>query len=392
MVEYPFATEEQAEFAEQARLILEKELAPRLEELEHENNGLGGFPLDVLKTLADAGYCGMTIPEKWGGLGFNHVTKSLILEEMSKVDAGFAFNFNACTMMTFEHIERSHIPDADKQAWADRLIAGESLGAFCLTEPSAGSDAAAIRATATYDEAAKEWVINGRKCFITNAPYADHFIVIAWTDKSKSAGKGMTAFLVEKDRGVQIGKMENKMGLKLSATADVIFDDVRVPEDHVIGEVGRGFGEAMSTLDEARICGMAYCLGIAQRAVEESVRYAQTRVAFGKPIIQHEGLGFLLANMEIRTQAARAILYQGAQMLDAGKPIGTISSASKVFVSESTMQTAVDAVQVFGGYGYMKDYPVEKLMRDAKIFCIFDGTTQIQQMIIARALDKKYRQ
>lgn len=390
MVKYPFATAEQIDFAEEAKKILEKELAPRIEELEHANDGKGAFPLDVLKILADAGYCGMTIPEKWGGLGFDHVTKCLILEEMSKVDAGFTFNFNACTLMTWELIERSHLSDKEKQAWADRLIAGESLGAFCLTEPSAGSDAAAIRATAVHDDAAGEWVINGAKCFITNAPYADHFIVFAWTDKSKSAGKGMTAFFVEKERGVKIGNVENKMGIKLSATSDVIFDDVRVPDDHVIGEVGRGFAEAMRSLDEARICGMSYCLGISSRAIEESVKYAKTRVAFGKPIIEHEGLGFLLANMEIRDQAAHAILYQGARMLDEGKPIGTLSSASKVFVSESTMQTAMDAVQVLGGYGYMKDYPVEKLMRDAKIFCIFDGTTQIQQMVIARLLNKKY--
>ena len=387
MLEYPFATEEQKELANMARSILEKELAPRLHELEQANDGKGEFPLDVFKTMAEAGYTGMLVPEKYGGLGFDNVTKCLIYEEMAKVDAGFTFNFNGA-IANFKYIEMSHISEEEKQAWADRYIAGEARGACCITEPDAGSDAAGMKTTAVKD--GNEWVLNGRKCFVTDGPVADHFVIFAWTDKSQSTGKGITAFFVEKERGVQVGAVENKMGIKLSCTSDIILDNVRVPEDHVIGEVGRGFKYAMQDLDMARICGMVYCLGISQTAIDEATKYAKVRKQFGKRIIDHEGLAFLLADMEIRTDAARALLYQSARCLDEGKPIGSLSSATKVFVSESCVQTAIDGIQALGGYGYMKDYPMEKLLRDAKIFTIFDGTNQIQRMIVGRYLDKKY--
>lgn len=388
MVEYRFATEEQIGLAMDARRIMEKELKPRIEDLEHGNDGKGEFPVDVMKTMAQAGYFAMDIPEKWGGLGLDTVTQCIIQEEMSKVDAGFTFNLNGAGM-NWEYIENSHIPEADKQAWADKMLAGEATGAFCFTEPQAGSDAAAIRTTAVQD--GDEWVINGNKCFVTNGPLADYFIVAAWTDKSVSAGKGVTLFFVEKERGVQVGSMENKMGIKLSVTSDIIFDNVRVPSDHIVGEIGGGFKEFMRHMDLVRVKGMIYALGIAQAAIDYAAEYATTRNAFGKPIIKHQGLAFLLADMQIRTEASRAILYEGARLYDEGRPLDSmLASASKVFVSENAVQTALDAVQVLGGYGFMKDYPVEKLVRDSKIFTIFDGTTQIQKEVIGRALAKKY--
>ena len=390
MVEYPFATEEQIELADTARKILEKELKPRLEELEHANGGKGEFPLDVLKTMAEAGYVGMDIPEEWGGLGLDPITRIIIQEEMSKVDAGFTFNLNACSM-NWPYIVDSGIPHEEKQAWIDKILCGEATGAFCFTEPGAGSDAAGIKTSAVFDESTREWVITGTKCFVTNGPVADFFIVAAWTDKTKKASKGTSLFFVEKSRGPKIGTIENKMGLKLSVTSEVIFDEVRVPEDHMVGEPGTAFVTFLKSMDHHRILGMIYAVGIAQAAIDYAAAYANTRQQFGKPIIENQGLQFLLADMQIRTDASRALLYQGAKMLMEGKPIGTISNSTKTFVTESAMQTTIDAVQVFGGYGYMKDYPVEKLMRDVKIFSIFDGTNQIQRMIIGRTLKKKYQ-
>lgn len=390
MVEYRFATEEQKELALEAKKILEKELKPRLAELEAANDGRGEFPLDVVKTMAAAGYYAMDIPEEYGGLGFDNVTMCLIYEEMSKVDAGFAFNMHGADQY-WEYIEKTGLTREEKQAWADRMMAGEALGAFCLTEAQAGSDTGACTATAVYDETTDEWVLNGVKTFVTNGPYADHFFVVAWTDKTKSSGKGMTMFLVEKERGVKVGSIEHKCGLKLSGTSEIILDNVRVPSDHIVGAVGQGLKIALGTVNKARVVTLVFALGMAQAAIDYAVEYAKTRETFGKRILDHQGLSFLIADMQIRMDASRALLYYGAKMLDEGMDMGTIACSTKVFVSDATMQTTLDAVQVFGGYGYMKDYPVEKLMRDAKIFQIFDGTNQINQMVIAKTLDKKYK-
>ena len=388
MVEYAFATEEQKELANTAREILEKELKPRIHELEMANNGRGEFPKDVLKTLAEAGYFCMDIPEEWGGLGLDHVTRCLIHEEMAKVDAGFAFNFNGAGL-NWPYIIKSHLPEEEKHKWIDGMLAGDITGAIGFTEAEAGSDAAAIRATAEFDESTREWVINGTKTFVTNGPLADYYIVAAWTDKTKSAGKGISFFFVEKERGPKVGHIEDKLGLKLSVTSEIIFDNVRVPEDHLVGEEGHAFGLFMGQLDESRVEGMIYALGISQAAVDYAVDYAKVRKAFGKRIFDHQGLNFKLAEMQVRVDTARAILYEGARCLDAGLPLGTLSSSSKIYVTESCVQNTLDAIQVFGGYGYMKDYPVEKLLRDSKVFTIFEGTTEINKLVIARMLDKK---
>lgn len=389
-VEYPFATEEQKELADLARTILEKELAPHIEELEAGDGGKGHFPVEVAKVLGEAGFLGITIPEEYGGLGLDCVTRCLIEEEMAKVDAGFAFAIHGTSNLQFPYIAKSGIPEEKKQEWAQRIMTGESFGAICFTESMAGSDASAIRTTAVFDEKTQEWVLNGVKCFASNGPIADHFIIFAWTDKSKKPGAGISAFLVEKERGVEIGSIENKLGLKMSKTSEVILDDVRVPADHLCGELGTGYKQFLSGMDEVRVTGMIFSLGIAQAAVDAAVAYAKSRETMGQPIIRHQGLGFLLAEMQTRTDASRAILYEGARCLDEGLPLGTISSSSKNFVANSTVQTVIDAMEVFGGYGYIKDYPVEKLVRDAKIFTIFDGTTEINKMVIARQLEKKY--
>ena len=384
MVNYIHATDEQRELADMARKILEKELAPHIEELEHGDGGLGHFPMEVLHSMAEAGFYGMNIPEEYGGLGFDLLTQAIIVEEMCKVEAGFAFScFNGGNYFPF--ILKTGMSAEEKQRWADRILAGESVGSFALTEPSAGSDAGAMRCVARKE--GNEWVISGTKCFITNAPIADHFLILAWTDKAVSTGKGVTMFFVEKERGVQIGKKERKLGMKLSETAEVILDEVRVPEDHVVGEVGRGFRTALELLNEdGRIFDAVCSLGIAQSALDHAVEYAKGRRQFGRRIIDHEGLGFLIADMQIRTEASRALLYQTAEAMVRGEATGHMTSSVKTFVTDSTMQTTLDAVQVLGGYGYSAEYPVEKLLRDAKIYQIFGGTNQIQRMIVARDL------
>ena len=389
MVEYLLATEEQKELGELAYQITSECLKGRIEELEAADNGLGKFPIDVQMKLAEAGFYGMNIPEEYGGLGFDKVTQAIIMEQIAKVDAGFAFSFyNMGTY--FPVILMTSMPEEEKRQWAERILSGEARGCFGITEPNAGSDAAAMKATAVYDPETDEYVLNGTKCFMSNAPVADHFVLAAWTDKTRSAREGVTLFFIEKERGIQIGKKENKMGLHLSETSDIILEDVRVPADHVVGKVGEGFGKALGIIsDEGRALGMSFNVGLAQAALDEAIEYAKTRRQFGKRIIDHEGLAFIIADMKARTEASRALMYQTLMAQDQGIKTGTMPSICKMYISDCTMQTTLDAVQVLGGYGYMHDYPVEKYMRDAKIFQIFSGTNQIQRRTIAKALAGK---
>lgn len=384
MVNYRLATEEQKELANGARMIMERELVPHLEEYEHADDGRGHYPWEVHKALAEAGYYAMNIPAEWGGLDLDIMTRTIILEEMAKVEPSFSFAFyNGGSY--FPLILQTGLSKEEKQGWAERMLAGEEFGCFIITEPDAGSDAAAMRTSAVKE--GNEWVINGVKCFASNGPIATFYLVAAWTDKSKKASEGVTFFLVERDRGVQVSKKENKMGFKLSETAELVFDNVRVPEDHVIGEVGKGFGASLGVIrNEGRPIGAVVNLGIAQAALDYAVEYAKTRRQFGKRIIDHEGLSFMIADMKARTDACRALIYHFVQCQASGKPTEDLSPVVKMYVSDCTMQTTVDAVQVLGGYGYMKDYPVEKYMRDAKIFQIFSGTNQIQRRTIARLL------
>lgn len=386
MVNYLFATEDQKELANGAAEILEKELRPRLDEFEHANGGLGGYPMDVHQKLVEAGYYGAYIPEEWGGLGLDPVTLAVIYEEMGKVDAGFAFAF-AGSGCEFPKILKTSMPDEEKQMWADRIMSEGVMGSFNLTEADAGSDAAALRTTAVYDEATNEWVINGTKCFCSNAPTASYFICVAWTDKSKRASQGVTAFFVEKERGVQVGKQENKMGLHLAGTSDVIYDNVRVPADHVIGEVGKGFSVALGGIKGASaLVNCCSSLGMAQAALDEAIEYAKTRRQFGSRIIDFQGLGFIIADMATKVEAARALMYESLVCARDGIDAGNVDLMIKHYVTDIVMQVCEDAVQVAGGYGYMKDYSFERYMRNAKIFQIFGGTNQIKRKNLLRAI------
>lgn len=385
MVHYLFATEEQREFGDGVREIVEKELKPKLEEFEAADGGLGVYPQEVHDKLVEAGYYAVDIPEEYGGLGLDPVTKGIIIEQIGEVDAGFAFAFASASAQV-SNLLKTNLSKEEKQAWIDKILSG-TIGAFALTEANAGSDAAAMRTSAVYDEAKDEWVINGTKCFCSGAPNAEYFIIMAWTDKSQRASKGVTAFFVEKDRGVQIGKKENKMGLHLSETAEIILDNVRVPSDHVIGAVGQGFSVALGEIaGSAAVVNCCPVLGMAQAALDTAVEYAKTRRQFGKRIIEHQGLGFLITDMAMKVAACRAMLYESLTAARDGVADENLSLMIKPYITDRCMEVCTDAVQVLGGYGYMKDYPVERYMRNAKIFQIFGGANQIKRKNLLKVI------
>lgn len=384
MVNYLFATDEQRGLADDARKILEKELAPHIEEYENADEGRGIYPLNVHQKLVDAGYYSIFVPEEWGGIGLDPVSQAIIIEEMGKVDCGFAFNF-ASGVANADKIALTSMPREEKQMWYDKVQAG-TMGSFNLTEANAGSDAAALRTTAVFDAETNEWVINGTKCFCTDAPTAEFFICMAWTDKTKRASQGVTAFFVEKSRGVQIGKKENKMGLHLSETAEVIYDNVRVPADHVIGEVGKGFGIALGGIKGAgAIVNCAPSLGMAQAALDYAIDYAKTRRQFGARIIDHQAVGFMIADMSMRVAASRALMYDSLRAAMENIP-NNLDLMNKCYITDNVMWVCNTAIQVLGGYGYMKDYPVERYMRNARIFQIFGGTNQIKRKNLMKAI------
>lgn len=380
MINYLIATPEQKELANTAREIMEKELVSRVPELDRE----GRFPVDVLKILAEAGYYGMDIPQRWGGLELDKKTMAIIYEEMAKIDAGFTLSFSVAAN-EWQRVAATNWTEEEKEAFMQEIIAGNKIGAFCLTEPDAGSDAAAIKTSASQE--GDDWIIDGHKCFVTNGPVADYYHVFAWTDRTKSAGQGITLFHVDASTpGVSVGKHEDKMGLRLSETSDVYFDQVRVPSKNIVGELHRGFRIGMAELESARVLNMVFVLGLAQAAQDYAVEYSKVRTTFGKRICDHQGLAFMLADMQTAIDASRALLYYSLDCAQAGIPLGTLSPSTKMFVSEQALKVALDAIQVLGGYGYSREYPVEKLARDAKIFSIFEGTNQIQRMNSARFL------
>lgn len=372
-------SEENREIQEMAREFAEAKIRPVSKEYDLK----GETPLSVYKEAAGLGYTSLCIPEEFGGAGLGTFANILVAEEFARADAGFSVAVQASTL-AMKPILLAGTKE-QKQYAADALING-GMGSFCLTEPDAGSDAGAIRTKAVKKDG--EYIITGRKCFITNAPHADFYVVFAKTEPDAGT-KGISAFLVERGReGLSIGKHEDKMGIRLSTTADVILEEVHVPEAHLLGAEGKGFKLAMQTLDRTRLECAAMAAGLSQRAIDLSVDYAKTRVTFGKPIAKLQAIQFMLADMEIRNQASRSLVYQCAAMIDSGAVDGKMNAVAKTFSSEAAMQNTLDAVQIFSGYGYSREYEVEKLMRDAKIFMIFEGTNQIQRTVIAGHLIK----
>lgn len=337
----------------------------------------------IMDGLQEMGIGTLPIPEEAGGPGLCKLDRAALMEEISKYDSGIADTFIA-NELALDSIEVAG-SDEQKERCYEILLNG-GYGAFCLTEPNAGCDVSNASTTAVKD--GDDYVINGSKCFITNGPIADFYVVYAVTDKSVPAAKGgYTAFLIEKGTpGISAGTVENKMGIRHSHTSDVVLEDCRVPASAVLGEVGKGFQIAMKTLDIARVwCGIL-AVGIAQRAIDESVSYLKQRVQFGKPLAKNEVLQFKIADMEMKTESARQMCAYALNLMDRGEPYSLAAAEAKCLAGDAAMYCALEAVQIHGGYGYSREYPVEKLVRDAKIYQIFEGTNEIQRLVIGRSV------
>lgn len=341
----------------------------------------GEFPKELYDGMVELGLNMMAAPEEYGGLGLDCVEQTLIAEQIGRYEPGLgsAVGANASSTHLIDHFGTPE----QKKIFFDILATGNWAG-FCLTEPNAGSDAGGVSTTAVMD--GDDYIINGTKCFITNGGIAGVYTVFATVDKSLGL-KGITCFLVERDRaGISIGKHEDKMGIRLSNTTEVVFEDVRIPKDHLIGEVGKGFKIAMATLNESRINVGAMGVGLAARALEEATAYAKTRVQFKRPIADLQMIQGMLADMAMDVESTRQMVYHTAELVDAGLPYTRYSSMSKCRGGDIAIKVALDALQILGGYGYMKEYPLEKMVRDAKILQIYEGTNQVQRTVIAKDL------
>lgn len=378
-----FLTEEQQMIKDLARRIADEKIAPRALELDET----GEFPWDLMKIIADADLFGVYLPEEYGGLGGGVFEQCLVVEELSRACSGVAVSYAASGLGCMPILVLGS--DEQKQKYLPDIASGKRLAAFAATEANAGSDAAGMETSAVLD--GDHYVLNGTKQWITNGGEAEIYTVMAVTNKSRGP-RGISCFIVEKGTpGFSFGKKENKMGIRASATRELIFSDCRVPKENLLGgKEGTGFIATMKTFDRTRPGIGAQAIGIAQGALDAAVKYARERKQFGQPISSFQGLQFMLADMAAQLEAARALVYATAKMIDAGaKNFSKESAMAKLFASDTAMKVTVDAVQVFGGYGYMKEYPVEKMMRDAKITQIYEGTNQIQRQIIALELIKE---
>lgn len=392
---------DQQELVDLAKDFASKKVAPYVSLLDRADNltpetDEGKMLIELYKQAVDIGFCSLEIPEEYGGMGQDYYTVVAVYEELAKVDAGFATAVAASGLGLKPILQ--HGNEAQKKLYAEYLT-GERVSkkapcsgycAFCLTEPDAGSDASNSKTVAR--KVGDEYIIDGTKCFITNGGVASVFTVFAVTDKTKGV-KGISAFIVERDReGVSIGKEEDKMGIRLSNTTEVIFQDVHIPADHLVGEEGKGFIYAMQTLDLARPMVAALSVGIAQRAIDEAVKYAQVRQTFGKPIIKHQAIAFKLADMDIKTEVARSSIKNFLDTYYAlpKRNYSREAAISKCFAGDICVQVALDAVQILGGFGYSREYPVEKLVRDSKIMQIYEGTNEVQRIVISGFLGKTH--
>jgi alkylation response protein AidB-like acyl-CoA dehydrogenase len=377
-----FLTEDQKMIKDLAAQIAREKIAPIAAELDES----GEFPWEVVKTLAQSDLFRVFVPKEYDGLGGGMFEMCLVVEELSRACSGIALAYAASGLGTIPII--LYGSDEQKKKYLPRLAAGEILAAFGLTEAGAGSDAAGIKTTAKPEGDC--YVINGTKQWITNGGEATIYTVVALTDPVRGV-RGSSTILVEKGHpGFTFGKKENKMGIRASATRELVFQDCRVPKSNLLGKEGMGFLVAMKTLDQSRPGVASQALGIAQGAMDQAVRYSRERKQFGKPISSFQGIQFILADMATQVEAARALTYAAARSIDAGeKDVSRLSAMAKVFASDTAMKVTTDAVQVLGGYGYMKEYPVEKMMRDAKITQIYEGTNQIQREVIALGLIKE---
>ncbi|AST93787.1 acyl-CoA dehydrogenase [Sutcliffiella cohnii] len=374
-------TEEQEMMRKMVRDFAEAEIAPFVEKMEED----GEFPRGILKKMAELGLMGITIPEEYGGAGMDFTSYIIAINELSKVSATVGVILSVHTSVGTNPILYFGTEE-QKKKYVTKLASGEYLGAFCLTEPSSGSDAGSLKTRAVLKD--DHYILNGSKVFITNGGEADTYIVYASTNPELGT-KGISAFIVEKDTpGFIIGKDEHKMGLHGSRTVQLTFEEAKVPVENLLGAEGEGFKNAMSNLDVGRIGIAAQSLGIAEAALEAAVAYAKERAQFGKPIAAQQGVGFKLADMATAVEAAKLLVYRAANLRSKGFPCGKEASIAKLFASKTAMEVATEAVQIFGGYGYTKDYPVERFFRDAKVCEIYEGTSEIQRLVISKHLLK----
>lgn len=359
----------------------QKEVKPLAEEVDEKEM----FPVETVKKLARYGFMGIPFPKEWGGSGGDSIAYAMAVEELSKVCATTGVIVSAHTSLGAAPIYEFGTKE-QKEKYLPSLASGEKLGAFGLTEPNAGTDASAQQTIAVLD--GDHYILNGSKIFITNAGYADIYIIMAMTDKSQGT-RGISAFIVEADTpGFSIGKKESKLGIKGSSTCELVFENCRIPKENLLGKEGKGFGIAMKTLDGGRIGIAAQALGIAQGALDETVNYVKERKQFGKSISYFQNTQFQLADMATKIEAARLLVYKAAFLKQEGLPYSNEAAMAKLFASETAMEVTVKAVQLHGGYGYTREYPVERMMRDAKITEIYEGTSEVQRMVISAQLLK----
>lgn len=364
------------------RDFAENEVKPLAEEVDEKEM----FPMETVKKMGKLGMMGVYFPKQYGGAGADVLSYAMCVEELSKVCATTGVVVSAHTSLCCAPIFENGTEE-QKMKYLPKLCSGEWIGAFGLTEPGAGTDASGQQTTAVLD--GDHYVLNGSKVFITNASYADVFVVMAMTDRSKG-NHGISAFIVEKTfPGFSVGKHERKMGIRGSSTSDLIFEDCIVPKENLLGKEGQGFKIAMKTLDGGRIGIASQALGIGEGAIDEVIKYTKERIQFGKRISQFQNTQFQIADMHTRMKAAQYLVYSAAIKKEAHEPYGIDSAMAKLFAAEAANDVTRRAVQLFGGYGYTRDYPVERMMRDAKITEIYEGTSEVQRMVIANALQVK---
>lgn len=379
-MDFSFTKQEEL-FLQMIREFAEKEVKPLAAEVDEQER----FPMETVEKMAKIGLMGIPVPTQYGGAGGTNIMYGMAVEELSRVCGTTGVILSAHTSLCCAPIMENGTEE-QKQKYLPKLASGQWIGAFGLTEPNAGTDAAGQQTTAVLD--GDEWVLNGSKIFITNGSYAHVFIIFAMTDKSLGT-KGISAFIVERDApGFSIGKKEKKMGIRGSATTELIFEDCRIPKENLLGTLGKGFGIAMKTLDGGRIGIAAQALGIAQGAIDETVKYTKERKQFGRSISQFQNTQFQMADLETKVQAARLLVRSAHYKKDHGMPYTADAAMAKLFCAETAMEVTTKAVQFHGGYGYTREYPVERMMRDAKITEIYEGTSEVQRMVIAGKLFK----
>lgn len=371
-------TEEQQLMRDMVRSFANEEIAPFVEKME-----AGEFPRDILKKMGELGLMGITVPEQYGGAGMDFTSYIIAIHELSKVSAVVGVILSVHTSVGTNPILYFG-NEEQKQKYVSKLASGEYLGAFCLTESESGSDAGSLKSIAKRD--GDDYIINGSKVFITNGGEADIYTVFASTDPTQGT-RGISAFLVEKETpGFIVGKDEHKMGLHGSRTVQLTFENMRVPASNLLGKEGEGFKIAMANLDVGRIGIAAQSLGIAEAALEAATDYAQQRVQFGKPIVAQQGVAFKLADMATAVEASNLLIYRAAHLRTNGQSCGIEASMAKLFASKTAVDTATEAIQIFGGYGFTEDYPVERYFRDAKVTEVYEGTSEIQRLVISKKL------